>query len=224
MNSRPTRRRKLVLRSYRPKKKFPANGQKLIRKISELDTLLRPLQVTINLEASDYAKDLFCRFSMAAQKRVVSSFEVFVETIQDLIRRQQNPWDSQRLTWAFLQKAGIHPHSRLFQSFQPDDVIEIFNEDFVQIFRSLQFFTHFDLPLFDLLVLDRMTILKSEAKVEEKLFLKLDAALKQNRGVESPKRLAQVWSNRFGDCKEQYSIDVKIIGSLLSRGRRPARV
>jgi hypothetical protein len=223
MKFKPTRRR-LVLRTPRPRKTFPANGQKLIRKIAEFDSLIRSHGITLNLEASDYARDLFCRFSLAAQKRIVNSFEIYVETVQDLTRRAHHPHDSLKLTWAFLQKSGWHPHSRLFHSVGRQEVIEIFNKDFVQVFRSLNFFEFFDLPVFDLLVLDRMTILKSHPKTEEQLFLSLDAALKTNSGLRLLTEQPQPWTQRFGSDERVHLIQGKSLSSLLERGRRPARV
>ncbi len=223
MQSSDTRRRKLVLRRTPSHKRFPAIGQRLIRKISDLDLLLRPLGVQINLEPSDYARGLFCRLSLATQRKIVSTLDLYFKTLQELRDRKQDPWDSLRFAWSFLKNARLHPHSRLFERVSKDDVLEVYNRDMTQIFRNLQFLSSYDIPLFDLIVLDRMTVLRSEARLEEKLFLKLDSALRQNKGSESFNTEACEWFERFGDSNV-YRIHYQTFGSLMARGRRPSKV
>jgi len=219
-----SRRRKLILRTPRAPKKFPLIGQRIIRKISDLDRLLMPLGLRVNLESSDYARDLFCRLSLAAQRRAFQALSLYVETIEDLIRHQQSPFDARVFTWAFLKKAGLHPNSRTFESIEKTEIVEIFNRDFTQVFRSLSFFEKFDTPFFDLLILDRMTVLRSQAKLEEKIFLKMDACLKQKRGVETLDLAEAEWEERFGLDPRHYLIRYKMMSSLMARGKRPGRV
>jgi len=217
-------RRKLILRTARGPKKFPLIGQRLMRKISDLDRLLKPLGLRVNLESSDYARDLFCRLSLAAQRRAFQALSLYVETVEDLIRHRQSPFDARVFTWAFLKKAQLHPNSRTFESIQKDEIVEIFNRDFTQIFRSLSFFEKFDTPFFDLLILDRMTVLRSQSKLEEKIFLKMDACLRQKLGVEQLDLEEAEWGERFGTDPRHYLIRYKMMSSLLARGKRPGRI
>ena len=52
----------------------------------------------------------------------------------------------------------------------------------------------------------------------------MDAALRQNKGVESCDFVEREWEERFGTDRNVYEIQFKTIGSLMSRGKKPSRV
>jgi hypothetical protein len=49
--------------------------------------------------------------------------------------------DDPSLLWYVIKELGLRPCSDLFNKIQPNDVIEIYNTDFIQIFRNFAFFS-----------------------------------------------------------------------------------
>ncbi len=75
------------------------------------------------------------------QKKVIlDSFRAYVEVCAEVVAQGATLRDDRIIVWRVLQRLKLHPPSDLMQEIKEGEVIEIYNSDFVQIFRNLRFF------------------------------------------------------------------------------------
>lgn len=219
-------KRKLVLRKSQSEPRLPGLGQRILKRISDLAQCLRDEGVYINLDPSSYALEIFLRMSLGVQRKILTSFSSYLELCQDFRAQRQDLRDAPKLTWAFLKRNGLQPTSNLFSSFRRDDVIEIYNMDHVQIFRSLNFFDAVDVPLFDLLVLDWMCLYKRAPEIESKIFFQMKTALKKpQRTWKFEDVPGHVLHERFSADRKEYFVEMRFQTPLIRRsikGQRPS--
>lgn len=219
-----SRRRKLVLRQPRVRKRFPALGQRLMKEIADLSIKLRAFQCSINLDASEYARDLFPRFSLGMQRKILKSFLEYRETVDEMIRNGGDPRNSLQFTWAYLKRRKLHPTSETFIYLGSDDLIEIYNREYTQIFRSLNFFDQYQIPLFDLLVLDRMTVLRADSKLEEKIFFQMEGGFKSAPRARVFEVSPHESFERLSADQRSYWVEFRHRSPLVSRSRKPGHI
>jgi len=156
---------------------------RILHRTKEFGHLVRAEGIELKYSPSDFAIDLFSRFNLGSQRRVLKHFEDYLEILKQLKSNGVDLMDSRRLTWAFMKRLNLQPPSNAFSEIDTEDVIEIYNREYVQIFRNLQFFFKFKSSVFDLLILDWMTLFKRDSRIEEKIFFQMESSLRLSRKV-----------------------------------------
>jgi hypothetical protein len=110
----------------------------------------------------------------------------------------------------------------LFQYLGDEDVLEIFSRDYFQVFRNLQFFKVYQGSVFDLLVLDWMTLFKRQTSLEERIFLMMEESFRGPLAIRDfsnvlPHRAFQRTGSFPG---ASYFVEHRFRSSLKGRGSR----
>lgn len=74
------------------------------------------------------------------QIEVLNNFRCYFEVCSQTLAQGASLRDDKVFVWRMFQKMKVHPPSELMSSIQEGEVIEIYNADFVQVFRNLCFF------------------------------------------------------------------------------------
>lgn len=82
----------------------------------------------------------FALLPQAQKTLVLDSFRAYVEVCAEVVAQGASLRDDRIIVWRVLQRLKLHPPSDLMQEIKEGEVIEIYNSDFVQIFRNLRFF------------------------------------------------------------------------------------
>lgn len=83
--------------------------------------------------------------------RTLENFRRYTEVTEAMVVAGESPVQAQQFLWRMFQRLGVRPVSTLMDHLEADDVIEIYNADFVQVFRSFSFFHICSYTLDDLL-------------------------------------------------------------------------
>lgn len=197
---------------------------KFMQKLEEFSELLHSEGLIVHSEPSSYSLDLYCRFSVGAQRKFLVGFEKYFELIKEMRSKGLDLFDSRRLTWAFLKSMNWQPCSNTFANIDSKDIIEIYNRDYVQVFRNLQFFEHFNCSVFDLLILDWMTLFKRSSKIEEKIFFQMESAF---RGLPRTQWFKGIEKHSIEDRLSKSShkiwVELKTHSPLISRIKKTKR-
>jgi len=73
------------------------------------------------------------------------------------------------LVWWSIRRLGLRPLSDVFAKLEKDDVIEIYNSDFIQVFRSLNMFRFLSYSLEEILCYQWFELFKREQNITESL-------------------------------------------------------
>lgn len=163
------------------KQRLPKLLVQLQKKIELLERILFAEGLQVSIEASDFAKEIFERSPLGSQRKVVRELDVYTRVLYEFKNSGGDLRDSHKLAWAYLKARQLQPTANTFSSLENEDLIEIFNDQHQQIFRSLNFFETVHVSLFDLVVLDWMSLFKRETQIEEKLFICFSSLYRQDR-------------------------------------------
>lgn len=219
--SRTGRRQKTLKLEGNPRRRLPGLGLRLMRKLELFRSLMEKRDIPVRIDPSEYARELYFRLGLGVQRRIVNHFSDYVDLIYSLDKKGIDIADSRRFLWAFLSQNGLMPSSDVFLSLKESHVIEIYNKDSIQIFRNLNFLRNYDCSVFDLLVLDWMTVFKRQSLIEEQIFLQIDSGFKlaprvyKFKGLE-PHRLKY----RFDDEARELVVDLDFMSPLINRRRK----
>lgn len=214
-----------AIHSLKRRRKFGVSLSKLFSGISKLEAILETEGLHINTSCSSYALELYSRIGQGLQKAIVRDFNMYVGLLESMKAKSQDLWDSQRLTWAFLKERSLQPCYDTFAAIEDNDIIEIYNRDYIQIFRNLQFFREFDCPIFDLLILDWTSLFKRPIDIQEKIFIQMQNAFRSYPKVRSFSRdNSHLVEPRFYEERSQIELGYCYRSPLISRARRSRRV
>jgi hypothetical protein len=73
-------------------------------------------------------------------KELRRHIDEYTDLLIDTHTRGFNPRDARQLSWAALSYLRLRPHPEFFSRIEKDDIVEFYNADQIQIFRSLRFF------------------------------------------------------------------------------------
>lgn len=73
------------------------------------------------------------------QDLIIKQFTDYYDVCARTLAQQANS-DDRTMAWSMLVRMKLVPHSDVFDHIRPGDVIEIYNQDSVQVFRSFSFF------------------------------------------------------------------------------------
>lgn len=212
------------LSSLRHKKSKITNSHKtLLTKVFDLEEFLQAEGLQVEAQASRYAMDLYSRIGRGLQRLVFQALENYLKALKVLRKSGKSPGDSRQLTWLFLKEMNLSPCASTFAAIEPDDIIEIYSRQYIQVFRSLSFFEEFRGPLFDLLILDWMTVFKRKAEIEEQIFLQME------EGFRSIPRVTEFRNIEEHEIKERFidvrprKIRLKTRSSLMVRSKKTRR-
>jgi hypothetical protein len=82
----------------------------------------------------------FSLLSTLRQQEVVSQLGFFRDLCSEQVKEGYEIKDSKSFTWRALNRLGLTPSSDLFNHFQDEDIIEIYSQENVQIFRNFRYF------------------------------------------------------------------------------------
>lgn len=219
--SRNSKQRKTLKLEQHARKRLPGLGQRLMRKLEVFRALMEKKGIRLRVEPSDYARDLYFRLGIGFQKRLGDHFSSYVDLVYDLDRKGIDIRDSRRLLWAFLRRNSLQPSIETFFELKDWHVIEIYSRDNVQIFRDLKFLELCDCSVFDLLVLDWMTVFKREAELEERLFLQIESSFRKASKVYPIEGVAQHrFRYRFDDDSRETTTAPRLLSPLINRKKK----
>lgn len=89
----------------------------------------------------------------------------YASVLGGMVASGESPLDSQKFLWRMLKVLELTPQDDIFDKIESDDVVEIYSEDNVQIFRNFNFFKY------------------SSFTVEEVTFVNWTQASKRNLGT-----------------------------------------
>jgi hypothetical protein len=82
----------------------------------------------------------FLSYSPERQRAIHQTFSKFYEILARAVKHEIDLNDNHALVWWALKEMGLRPSSDLFQSLEKDDVIEVYDPNFIQVFRTFNFF------------------------------------------------------------------------------------
>jgi hypothetical protein len=82
----------------------------------------------------------FLSFDPQRQNLTYKIFQSYYAICSRAIQQDIDLNDNHSLIWWALKEIGLRPPSDLFQQLQKDDVIEIYDPNFIQVFRTFNFF------------------------------------------------------------------------------------
>lgn len=113
--------------------------KQLLRKCSAFSKLLR----FAGLDVSPYEKSsrtILQQLSETQVRNILVQFETNFELYERAKVRGQNLRDTRQLTWWAVKELGLRPPMDFFDKIEDADIVECYNEDQIQVFRSLSFF------------------------------------------------------------------------------------
>lgn len=205
--------------------KQPSLYVRLQRKLELFSELLSSEGVHLSPFGSSYAKDHFQRSALGLQRRTLCDLSLYVKLLEDFKSSGGSLRDSRRLTWAFLKLRGLQPCSSTFSRIEEEDVIEVYNSEHIQVFRNIKFFEYYTGSLFDLCVLDWMSLYRRNPQIEEQLFLQLESSFRQNSRVLAFKGVSEHdLSLRFSEVSVDMRLHLKFRSGLRNRLRRSKKI
>ena len=82
----------------------------------------------------------FIQLPESEQNRVLTQIKTHISILQEVLQQGYSLRDSKRLMWQGLKQSRLTFRSDLFDYFQDDDVIEVYDKDNIQIFCNLNFY------------------------------------------------------------------------------------
>lgn len=207
------------------KRKQPRLLTRLQEKVESLSELLASESLYFPEPQSQYAREFYQRLPLGVQRKILKDTEFYIQVLKDFRLSGGSLYDSRRLTWAFLKTSSLQPCSTTFSKIDDKDVIEIFNTEYIQVFRNMHFLEAYRGSLLELCILDWMSLYKRPASIEEQLFLQIDHSFRQLAKVQAfqdiPKHRVEL---RFGSEISSFESELKYRSGLMSRSRRVNRV
>lgn len=105
-------------------------------------------------KAKPFRNDLPLRFesSSAAQKmRAIAYLDANIEILNECVASGESPKNSAQMLWRILRKIKATPEMDIFDKIEEGDVVEVYYDDHVQIFRNLEFFNYCSFTVDELL-------------------------------------------------------------------------
>lgn len=103
------------------------------------------------------------------QLSTLDHFHRFLEVCEEAQDAGNRLADDRSFLWRMFRKLGVHPVSTLLAEIDDNDVIEIYNADFIQVFRNLKFFTLCSYTLDDLLCRPFWELFQREERITRAL-------------------------------------------------------
>lgn len=153
----------------------------------------------------------FERLPEPLQHATLDHFARYLAVCEECLEGGAHLADDRSFLWRMFRKLGVHPVSTLLSEIEDNDVIEIYNADFIQVFRNLKFFTLCSYTLDDLLCRPFWELFRREARITEALLAVAQNIYKDNvKGsqhlelgphvldeIEGPRKLRSVVENRL---------------------------
>lgn len=96
--------------------------------------------------------DIFDQLNGVQQKKILNDFEVNAGVMNSVIAANKDWSDNTSTLWAAIKSLGVLPSNDIFTSLEPDDVIEVYRSDNLQVFRNMQFHDICSYHLHDLFI------------------------------------------------------------------------
>lgn len=104
--------------------------------------------------ARPFRKDRPLRFesSSTQQKmRAIAYLDANIEILNECVASGESPSNSAQMLWRILKKIKATPEMDIFDKIEDGDVVEVYYDDHVQIFRNLEFFNYCSFTIDELL-------------------------------------------------------------------------
>ncbi len=82
----------------------------------------------------------FSKLNLDIQSKILQSLQVYFNIYSSTLAEGSLPSDAARIIWNALAELGFKPTSDVFSYIEDGNIIEIHDDSFVQIFRSINFF------------------------------------------------------------------------------------
>ncbi len=76
----------------------------------------------------------------ALKMRAIAYLDANIEILNECVASGENPKNSAQILWRILKKIKATPEMDIFDKIENGDVVEVYFDDHVQIFRNLEFF------------------------------------------------------------------------------------
>lgn len=83
--------------------------------------------------------------------RAITYLDINIHLLNESVASGENPLNSAQLLWRALKKIKGTPEADLFDKIEAEDVVEVYLDDHIQIFRNLQFFNYTSFTIDELL-------------------------------------------------------------------------
>ncbi len=122
--------------------KVSCDDEKLRVNFIQLATNLAQLLHSLGLKTQAGLKDFpyFSALNSFEKATAVERLQFYYNLCMEQQIEGQSLRDSKKFTWRALVKLGLIPESDFLDRLENDDIIEIYNQDHVQLFRNLEFF------------------------------------------------------------------------------------
>lgn len=101
--------------------------------------LVRPFGIRTQ-PFTDRSKEIALRMDEVRATETLRQFQTICELYEKAIRRDLDIKDTRQLTWWAVKELGLRPPSDFFDKIEKADVVECYDSNQVQVFRSLSFF------------------------------------------------------------------------------------
>lgn len=196
---------------------FSSRELELQNRFIELSTSLVEMLKTEGVKTSPYREGLphFKELNAKSKEIVLERLKFYHDICLEHIVDGQPLRDSQKFTWRALVKLGLTPNSDLISRIEKDDIVEIYSDDQVQLFRNLEFFDYCSYTLEDLFCIEWWKLFKRDEKISESILTLAHDILdrKYPQGITLPfswHRVAEVAS------RDKFNVDflIKYLGPL----------
>lgn len=194
---------------------------------AELSTNLVTLLSKENIKTAAYREGLpyFSALSINQQIATVNRLKFYHDLCTEQVSEGQSLRDSKRFTWRALVKLSLSPHADFLNRITEGDIIELYNEDGVQVFRNLEFFDFCSYCIEELYCVEWWRLFQRDDQISSQL-LEMIPKLFQKKypeGLEAPLPRHQVVET-FSRDKFHIDFFMKYIGPLFHNKRVSALI
>lgn len=127
----------------------------------------------------------FFNLNRVQQDAVMSSLDLGIEAVAEIIGKRIDQRSSNQLAWWALRRLGLFPSSDTFTGIDENDVIEIYSKDHTQKFRTFNFFGCVSFSIDELLTYDWFRLYQRDPLILGQLMTKLTSILNGEDGTET---------------------------------------
>ncbi|MGE0529176.1 MAG: hypothetical protein AB7G93_15785 [Bdellovibrionales bacterium] len=122
--------------------------------------------------------------------------------------------DSKHLARVALGHLGLLTDEIIFKSLRRSDIVEIYNTNHIQIFRSFNFFRICNYNLDEILLNEWYTLYERDEKITCEILTQIEGHLRQSRSVTRFSVPAHIMRERFSSTQGMFITKFKVLASV----------
>jgi hypothetical protein len=201
-----------------------ANVKRLRHSLGDFTILASQSGVSLNPFHPDEPSPLG-RLPLHTQNQVIDNFSRYLKVATGVVAEQTPLYNTQAFLWRMIRELNLRPSSDLFEQIGPNDVVEIYDHNFIQVFRNLRFMELCSYTLEDVFTHEFPELFARPNEITTVLVEHCQQVFEGRITTTQPTHvpdheLCEIWSSK----RKQFSIRQGVISPLYDKTRRPVAV